>query len=140
MLLRFDPFREVDRLTRLWGPDRTPIAPLDVYREGDHYVVQIDLPGVAPESIDLTVEKDTLAVSAERRIPRGEGVELLVNERPEGSVRRQLFLGEGLDTEHIEASYDDGVLTVMVPVAETAKPRKVEIAAGATKAIDAPAA
>ena len=130
MLMRFDPFREVDRLTQLWGQGRAPVMPMDAYRHGERFVVQLDLPGVDPASVDLTVEKNVLTVHAERQAAQAEDQEWLVNERPQGSFSRQLFLGEGLDTEHIEASYDHGVLTVTVPVAETAKPRKVEIAGG----------
>ena len=137
MLMRFDPFREIDRLTQLWGQGRTPAMPMDAYRRGERFVVQLDLPGVDPASIDLTVEKNALTVRAERQVLDGEGQEWLVNERPQGSFSRQLFLGEGLDTEHIEAGYDHGVLTVTVPVAEKAKARKVEIAAGGNaKAIE----
>ncbi len=139
MLMRFDPFREIDRLSQLWGQGRQAVMPLDAYRHGDHFVIQLDLPGVDPASIELTVEKDVLTVRADRQATAGEGSEWLVNERPQGSFSRQLFLGEALDTEHIEASYDDGVLTVTVPVAEAAKPRKVEIGGGGAKAIEATA-
>ena len=130
MLMRFDPFREIDRLTQLWGQGRAPLLPMDAYRQGDRFIVQLDLPGVDPESIELTVEKNVLTVRAERQWSQVEGQEWLVNERPQGSFSRQLFLGEGLESDHIEASYDHGVLTVTVPVAEAAKPRKVEITAG----------
>ena len=136
MLMRFDPFREVDRLTQLW--QRTPTAPMDAYRQGDRFVVHLDLPGVDPASIDLTVEKNVLTVRAERHGVEGDGLEWLANERPQGSFARQLFLGEGLDADRIEAGYDQGVLTITVPVAEAAKPRKVEIASNANaKAIEA---
>ena len=138
MLMRFDPFREIDRLTQAWGGDRAPVMPMDAYRDGERFVVHFDLPGVDPASIELTVEKNVLTVAAERQPVLGEGRQWLVNERPQGSFSRQLFLGEGLDSDHIEARYDHGVLTVTVPVAEQAKPRKVEItAAGASKAIGA---
>ncbi len=140
MLMRFDPFREIDRLSQLWGQGRQAVMPLDAYRHGDQLVVQLDVPGVDPASIELTVEKDVLTVRAERQAKAGEGSEWLLNERPQGSFSRQLFLGEALDAEHIEASYDHGVLTVTVPVAEAAKPRKVEIGGGGgAKAIDATA-
>ncbi len=140
MLMRFDPFREIDRLSQLWGQGRQAVMPLDAFRHGDQLVVQLDVPGVDPASIELTVEKNVLTVRAERQAMAGEGSEWLVNERPQGSFSRQLFLGEALDTEHIEASYDHGVLTVTVPVAEAAKPRKVEIGGGGgAKAIDATA-
>ena len=130
MLMRFDPFRDIDRLSQLWTQGRQAAMPMDAYRQGDHFVVHLDLPGVDPASVELTVEKNVLTVRAERHAAQADGSEWLVNERPQGSFTRQLFLGEGLDSEHIEANYDQGVLTVTVPVAETAKPRKVEISAG----------
>lgn len=111
---------------------------MDAYRHGDRCVAHFDLPGIDPGSVELTVEKNVLTVRAERSWPQRKGQELLVSERPQGRFSRQLFLGEALDADHIEASYDQGVLTVTIPVAETAKPRKVEIAAGnGPKAIDA---
>ena len=131
MLMRFDPFRELDRLSeQAWGGARTPAMPMDAYRRGDHFVVHFDLPGVDPSSIDLTVEKNVLTVSAERRWEPEEGNEVVVAERPQGHFTRQLFLGEGLDADGIEADYDSGVLTVRVPVAEQAKPRKVQVTSG----------
>ena len=131
MLMRFDPFRDLDRLTeQVWRTARTQPMAMDAYRQGDHVLVHLDLPGVPADSIDLTVEKNVLTVSAERRWAREEGTEVLAAERPQGRVSRQLFLGEGLDLDHVEASYDDGVLTVRIPVAEQAKPRKVEITSG----------
>lgn len=129
MLLRFDPFRELDRLTSA-GTWRPPALPMDAYRRGDHFVVHFDLPGIDPASVELTVEKNVLTVRAERSWARQEGDEWLVAERPEGTFSRQLFLGETLDADHIEAGYDAGVLTVRIPVAEAAKPRKVEIGVG----------
>lgn len=104
--------------------------PLDAYRDGDQFVVHIDLPGVDSDSIDLSVEKNVLNVSAERTWNVDDEIALVTNERPQGSFSRQLFLGETLDTERIEASYDHGVLTIRVPVAEAAKPRKVQITSG----------
>jgi len=130
MLMRFDPFRELDRLTGQTWAGRPPAMPMDAYRRGDHFVVHFDVPGVDPSSIDLTVEKNVLTVSAERRWEPSEDLQVLVAERPQGRFSRQLFLGEGLDDEAIEASYDGGVLTVSVPVAEQAKPRKVEVTSG----------
>ena len=133
--MRFDPFRELDRLTQQSvGNGRLPVMAMDAYRHGDSFVVHFDLPGVDPSTIDLTVEKNVLTVSAERRWQPTEGDEIVVSERPQGSFSRQLFLGEGLDPERIEASYDNGVLTVSVPVAERAKPRKVQISSGNGKA------
>jgi HSP20 family protein len=131
MLMRFDPFRELDRLAeQTWGGGRLAAMPMDAYRRGDHFVVHFDLPGVDPSSIDLTVEKNVLTVSAERHWEPEEGNEVVVAERPQGRFTRQLFLGEGLDADGIEAGYDGGVLTVRVPVAEQAKPRKVQVTAG----------
>jgi HSP20 family protein len=130
MLMRFDPFRELDGLFQQSGAAREMAMPMDAYRQADRFIVQFDLPGVDPSSIDLTVEKNVLTVRAERSWPRSDGDEVVVTERPQGTFSRQLFLGEGLDTEHIEAKYDNGVLTVVVPVADEAKPRKVPIASG----------
>jgi HSP20 family protein len=130
MLMRTDPFRDLDRLTQqVFGTATRPAAmPIDAYRSGDDFVVQFDLPGVDASSIDLTVEKNVLTVHAERRRAGGDdGVELLVGERPHGTFSRQLFLGETLDTERIDARYEDGVLTLRLPIAEKAKPRRVEI-------------
>lgn len=138
MLMRTDPFRDLDRLTQAFGTAARPAAmPIDAYRLGDEFIVEFDLPGVAADSIDLTVEKNVLTVHAERRRSQGDGVEMLLGERPLGRFSRQLFLGETLDTEHIDARYTDGVLTLKVPVAERAKPRRVSVrAADSSAAID----
>ena len=131
MLMRFDPLREFDRISQqLWSGARPAVMPMDAYRHGEQFVVHFDLPGVDPSSIDLTVEKNVLTVSAERTWKPSEGQQVVVNERPQGKFSRQLFLGDGLDYDHISAGYDHGVLTVTIPVAEAAKPRKVEIQAG----------
>jgi HSP20 family protein len=131
MLMRFDPFRELDQVAQqVLRQAARPGAPMDAYRHGDQFVVQFDLPGVDPSSIDLTVEKNVLNVTATRQRTFAEGDEVLVAERPQGEFRRQLFLGEQLDTENIGAGYEDGVLTLTLSVAEQAKPRKVEIAKG----------
>jgi HSP20 family protein len=104
--------------------------PMDAYRAGDQFVVAFDLPGVSPEAIELDVERNVLTVKAERRTTAaGDNVEMQVAERPLGVFSRQLFLGEALDIEHISASYDAGVLTLRIPVAEQAKPRKIAISA-----------
>ena len=104
--------------------------PMDAYRVGDEFVVVFDLPGVSPEAIDLDVERNVLTVKAERwPTAAGDGVEMQVAERPLGVFSRQLFLGDTLDIEHVTASYDAGVLTLRIPVAEQAKPRKIEISA-----------
>ena len=136
MLMRFDPFRELDRLSQApWGNSR-PVMPMDAYRRNGDFVVHFDLPGVDPASIDLTVEKNVLTVTAERRFARQEGDEITVSERPQGRFNRQLFLGESLDPDRIKANYDQGVLTLHIPVAERAKPRKVEISAGGPEAVE----
>ncbi len=131
MLMRTDPFRELDRLTQqAWGATgtltRPSVMPMDAWREDHEFVVEFDLPGVAPGSIDLDVERNVITVKAERP-PRGDDVEMLAAEVPRGVFSRQLVLGENLDTENITAGYDAGVLTLRIPVAEQAKPRKIEI-------------
>ncbi|MGK2876808.1 MAG: Hsp20/alpha crystallin family protein [Nocardioides sp.] len=129
MLLRnTDPFRDFDRLTQqLLGTTNRPVAmPMDAWREGDRFVIEFDLPGVTPESIDLDVERNVLTVRAER-LPRNGDWQMLANERPRGSFSRQLVLGDNLDLERIDASFEAGVLRLAVPVAERAKPRKIEI-------------
>jgi HSP20 family protein len=127
--MRTDPFRQLDRLAEeVFGTATRPAAmPIDAFRRGDTFTVQFDLPGVHGESIDLTVEKNVLTVRAERARSESEPAEWLLAERPQGTFSRQLFLGETLDTEHIDADYRDGVLTLRIPVAESAKPRKVAI-------------
>jgi len=141
MLMRTDPFRDLDRLSQqVFGTPARPAAmPIDAFRKGEEFVVQFDLPGIDVDSIDLTVEKNVLTVHAERTRAATEGVELLVGERPHGTFSRQLFLGEALDTDRIDAQYADGVLTLRLPIAEKAKPRRVPInvADGAPAAIDA---
>ena len=129
MLMRTDPFRDLDRLAQqvLGTPARPAAMPIDAYRRGDEFVVEFDLPGVEPASIDLTVEKNVLTVHAQRQRVDVEGVEMLVGERPQGTFSRQLFLGETLDTDRIDATYADGVLTLRLPIAEKAKPRRVPI-------------
>jgi HSP20 family protein len=136
MLMRFDPFRELDRLSQqAFGSMTRPAGmPMDAYRQGEQFVVHFDLPGVDASTIDLTVEKNVLTVTAERAWERGEHDEVVVAERPHGKFTRQLFLGESLDADRIQASYDNGVLTLTVPVAEQAKARKVEISSGHSKA------
>jgi HSP20 family protein len=135
MLMRTDPFRELDRLTQqLFGTNgttsRPAVMPMDAYRAGEQFVVQFDLPGVDPSSIDLDVERNVLTVKAERAPTYEEDVELQVAERPRGVFSRQLFLGDTLDADRIEAHYDAGVLTLRLPIAEKAKPRKIEITGG----------
>jgi len=131
MLLRFDPFRELDRLTSTVS-GRSPFLPMDAYRDGDSYVVVVDVPGVDPSTIDLTVDKNVLTVRAERAWIPGEQHHVVATERPHGTFTRRLFLGNDLDAGQIEASCEHGVLTVRIPVAEEAKPRKVEIGRAST--------
>src|SRR6187549_4080247 len=130
MLLRTtDPFRDLDRLTQqLMGTTNRPaVMAMDAWREGDRFVIEFDLPGVAPDSIDLDVERNVLTVRAER-VARNGDWEALASERPRGAFSRQLVLGDNLDLDRIEAAYADGVLRLVVPVAEKAKPRKIEVA------------
>ena len=129
MLLRSDPFRDFDRMaSQLFADTRSPRAmPMDAWRAEDRLHVRFDLPGVDPESIDLTVEKNALTVSATRTFQYSDADEIVVNERPQGAYSRQIFLGEGLDIDQLEATYEDGVLHVQVPVLESARPRKVPI-------------
>ncbi|MDW5325835.1 Hsp20/alpha crystallin family protein [Plantactinospora sp. KLBMP9567] len=129
MLMRTDPFREIDRIAEhFFGTTSRPaVMHLDAYRDGDYFYAAFDLPGVDPESIECTVERNVLTVRAERRRPTGDKVELVAAERPMGAFTRQLFLGDTLDTDKLEAGYEGGVLTLRIPVAERAKPRRVEV-------------
>ncbi|WP_295660289.1 Hsp20/alpha crystallin family protein [uncultured Nocardioides sp.] len=129
MLLRnTDPFREFDSLARqmLGTTNRPAVMPMDAWREGDRFVIEFDLPGVSPDSVELDIERNVLTVRAER-VGRNGDWEMLASERPRGAFSRQLVLGDNLDLEHIAAAYDDGVLRLVVPVAERAKPRKIQI-------------
>jgi HSP20 family protein len=139
MLMRYDPFRQVDRLTDgLFGHwSRGPWMPMDAVRKDDRLELRFDLPGVRPDSIDLTVERNVLTVKAERSWSSEEGDDVLSRERAHGTYFRQVRLGEALDADRVEAHYDDGVLRVTVPIAETAKARKVEIHSGAAPAVEA---
>jgi len=137
MLLRStDPFRDLDRLTSQLlggGPgttNRPAVMPMDAWRQGDRFVVEFDLPGVSAESIDIDVERNVLTVRAERVAGNGDW-QRLASERTHGQFSRQLVLGDNLDLERIEAGYDNGVLRLVIPVAEKAKPRKIQIAGGA---------
>jgi HSP20 family protein len=140
MLMRTDPFRDLDRVAQqvLGTPVRPAAMPIDAYRKGDEFVIHFDLPGVNVESIDLTVEKNVLTVHAERKRDGVEDNELIIGERPQGTFSRQLFLGDTLDTDALAADYADGVLTLRVPIAEKAKPRRVEVtASGRTSELEA---
>ncbi|MFF4260921.1 Hsp20/alpha crystallin family protein [Streptomyces virginiae] len=133
MLMRTDPFREMDRIfqqlsgtTGTWS--KPAVMPMDAYREGDAYVIAFDLPGVSTEAIDIDVERNMLTVKAERRpAAKDDTVQMELSERPLGVFSRQIMLADTLDTEHIEADYDAGVLTLRIPIAEQAKPRKIAI-------------
>lgn len=131
MLMRTDPFRDLERFTQqAFGTPKASFMPMDAYRRGDRYVVHFDLPGVDVDSIDVTVEKNALTVTAERRWTASDDTKVVASERTQGKFTRQLMLGEGLDANRLEARYDAGVLTLTIPVAEQAKPRKVEILSG----------
>jgi HSP20 family protein len=131
MLMRTDPFRDLDRWTQqvLGTAARPAVMPMDAWREGDAFIVEFDLPGVQPESVHLDVERNVLTVHAERP-GLDQDREMVSAERPRGVFSRQLFLGETLDTDQIQASYQDGVLRLNIPVSERAKPRRIEIAGG----------
>ncbi|MFJ5033926.1 Hsp20/alpha crystallin family protein [Streptomyces sp. NPDC088560] len=136
MLMRTDPFREFDRLTQqllnttgTWS--RLAAMPMDAYREGEVYVIAVDLPGVSPDAIDIDVERNMLTVRSERRpVTKADDVQMELAERPLGVFSRQVVLADTLDTEHIRADYDAGVLTLRIPIAERAKPRKIAIGGG----------
>jgi HSP20 family protein len=139
VLLRFDPFRDLDRLAEAaTGRPPRPL-PMDAVRRGDDVVISFELPGVAADSIDLTVERNVLTLRAQTPDPRREGDDVLASERRYGEVSRQLILGDTLDTDRVAADYRNGVLVVTIPAAEEAKPRKVAVGAGdddATPAIE----
>ncbi|MEU6979013.1 MULTISPECIES: Hsp20/alpha crystallin family protein [unclassified Streptomyces] len=136
MLMRTDPFREMDRIIQqISGASGTwskpSVMPMDAYRDGDAYVIVFDLPGVSTEAIDIDVERNMLTVKAERRPTHTSGgVQMELSERPLGVFSRQVMLADTLDTEHIEADYEAGVLTLRIPIAERAKPRKITIGGG----------
>ncbi|EGE40132.1 Hsp20 family protein [Streptomyces sp. SID4928] len=133
MLMRTDPFRELDRMThQLMGPgtwSKPSVMPMDAYREGDEYVVVFDIPGVPADALDIDVERNMLTVKAERRptAKKTDDVKMELSERPLGIFSRQIVLADTLDTERIQADYDAGVLTLRIPIAERAKPRKISI-------------
>ncbi len=131
-LVRSDPFRDVDRLFQqlLAGQNgvRSMAMPLDAYRKNDSFLIRLDLPGVRTDSIELTVEDNVLTIKADRPAPpASEGIEAVITERPFGTFARQVFLGTNLDTENIKADYESGVLSLAIPVAEHAKPRRIEV-------------
>ncbi len=132
MLMRTDPFRDIDRMfEQLTGTASRPaVMHVDAERDGDWFNVYFDLPGVDPDSIDVTVERNVLSVKAHRQRQLKDGVESVISERPMGVFSRQLFLGDTLDTDKLEATYDNGVLSLRIPVSDKAKPRKVSIGTG----------
>lgn len=140
-MLRFDPFRDLDRMTeQLLGaataPTRVPrFMPMDIYRSADHYVLHADLPGIDPGSVEVNVDNGTLTIRAERSGRTEQDVQWLTNERFTGTFQRQLSLGEGIDTEAISATYDNGVLSVTIPVAEKAKPRRIEVTGSSSRQV-----
>jgi HSP20 family protein len=129
MAIGYDPFRELDQLAQqLLSGGRSPRSfPMDAYRRGDDFFVHLDLPGVDPSTIDITVEGANITISAERRFHQQEGDDILVSERPQGRFSRDLRVGTRIDSDGIEADYDGGVLTLRLPVAAEAKPRRVEV-------------
>jgi HSP20 family protein len=129
MAISYDPFREFDQLAQqLLSGGRSPRSfPMDAYKRGDDFFVHLDLPGVDAGSIDITVEGPSVTISAERRFDQHEDDQILVSERPQGRFSRDLRVGTQIDSDAIEASYDDGVLTLRLPVAAQAKPRRVEV-------------
>ena len=131
-MLRFDPFSDFDALTRdllnQTGSNRTPrFMPMDLYKVDDHYVLTADLPGIDPGSVDVNVDNGTLTITARRTVRSEDGVQWLANERFFGTYRRQLSLGEGVDAARISATYENGVLSVTIPLAERAKARRIEV-------------
>jgi HSP20 family protein len=139
-MLRFDPFRDLDRLTeQAWGRARGPVFPMNAYRRGDDLILEFEVPGVDTASVDITVEKNVLTVAAERRTSVHEDDEVLVSERASGHFTRQLRLGDGYDTDAITAAYEDGLLTVTLPTAAEVRPRKI-VVEHAGRVADAPVA
>ncbi|MFD8547287.1 Hsp20/alpha crystallin family protein [Streptomyces sp. NPDC059649] len=138
MLMRTDPFRPLDRFTQAslgvsgtWS--RPAPIPMDAYRAGGELVIALDLPGVSPDAIDIDIQRNVLTVKAERRpAPEADDVQMHLSERPLGVFSRQIVLGDALDTEHITADYDAGVLTLRIPVTERTEPRKITVGGGAT--------
>lgn len=131
MATRFDPFRDFENFFgNVRQAPASPAMPLDLYRKGDEFVAAIDLPGIDPETVDIDVEDRTLTIRAERKAPEGDDLEWLTHERPSGTFARQLTVGYGVALDRITANYEDGVLVVTIPVAEEAKPRKIQINRG----------
>ena len=136
MMMNLDPFRELDRMaaTLLDRRDTPRVMPIDLYRDADHFVLTAELPGVDPGSVDVDVDGQMLTIRAERTPRSQDGVQWLARERAAGTFQRQLTLGRDIDTESISAHYENGVLSVMIPGAEKAKPRKIAIATASDRA------
>ncbi|WP_406236382.1 Hsp20/alpha crystallin family protein [Nocardia sp. NBC_01009] len=138
-MLRFDPFHDIDTVARQLlgeaaGTTRAPrFMPMDLFRAGDHYVLNADLPGVDPGSVDVSVDNGTLTLRAQRSTPSDEGVQWIASERFAGTFMRQLSLGENVDADKISATYNNGVLSVTIPIAEKAKPRRIEISGSSSQ-------
>jgi HSP20 family protein len=129
-LMRFDPFRELDRLSEQVMSGRMPrTMTMEAWRRGDEFFVQIDLPGIDKDDVDLTVEHNVVSIRAQRRPAHEEGDEVIVDERPHGTFTRQLFLGDNLDADKLSADYDRGVLILTIPIAEASKPRRIQLGA-----------
>jgi HSP20 family protein len=135
----FDPFSTMDRLLGRSGygegGSRSLGLPVDVYRQGDEFIVEVDVPGMDPDKLDVTVERNMLSITGERPA-RHDGAEVVLCERPHARFSRQLYLGENLDTAGVRASYDNGVLTITIPVSQQARPRKIDVGSGSSGAID----
>ena len=135
----FDPFSTMDRLLGRSGVgeggSRSLGLPVDVYRKGDEFIVEVDVPGMDPSALDVTVERNMLSITGERPARHGDADAVLC-ERPHARFNRQLYLGENLDTAGVKASYDNGVLTITIPVSQQARPRKIDIGGGGSEAID----
>lgn len=133
MTMNFDPFRDLDRVANIFfdGRQSPRLMPMDLYRDGDHYIIACDLPGIDPGSVDIDVDGQLLTIRAERTLTNDAAVKWITRERQSGSFLRQLNLGQGIDTDRITANYDNGVLSVTIPVSEQAKPRRIEIESGA---------
>ena len=137
MAMNFDPFRDLDRVTSALMDFRQGprLMPMDLYREGDTYVLSADLPGLDPGSVDIDVDGQLLTIRAERTLANHTGVKWLTRERQEGSFLRQINLGQGIDVEQISANYANGVLSITLPVTEKAKPRRIEVSTGSEEHI-----
>lgn len=137
MATRFDPFRELDRLAQAVRSDSLRGMPMDLYRQDDRYVLSVDLPGIDPGSVDIDVDGQLLTIRAERTLRGADGVQWLTREREGGSFLRQLSLGQGIDTDGITAHYENGVLNVIIPVSEKARPRRIEVKSGSSASLKA---